>query len=235
MKTASGPARPPLRGTILFALGALCVAGASGLLAYGFYVLAGKPITDFYAKLGELALQLSVVVIIGALLKAILDWGTTQRARDLEKVETRLEFMRRVRSVHVRVENSRDLMNAHGTPKTYAEQSRKLMELRPEIEEIAEDLKASEALFARQQEIIAGLEGISSYLQEGAEEYIRSHEAVSRGFVPERARQSFLDTVEQERMGWVKDFMSGGAGYRDKYLANLGRAKGTMRAEVYGA
>lgn len=90
---------------------------------------AGKSLADFYTELGELALQLAVVVVIGALIKAVADWGTSQRRRHAEKLETRI--LRRVRALYVTVANARDLMNAHRTPKTYRKQSRRLMLLRP--------------------------------------------------------------------------------------------------------
>jgi hypothetical protein len=53
------------------------------------YTAGGKQVTDFYAKLGELALQLAVVVIVGAFIKVVVDWGTSQRARYREKLEDR--------------------------------------------------------------------------------------------------------------------------------------------------
>jgi len=233
--TVLSPKKPPILGTILFALIAISVAFGSTLVGYRLYILARKPIPDFYTKLGDLALELSVVVIVGALIKAVVDWGTSQRRRHDEKIETRLEFMKRVRAMHVAVENSRDLLNAHGTPRTYGEQSRRLMELRPEVEEISEDLKASSDLFEEQRIIVDGLEGIVNYLRQGGEEYVRCHEAVDAGFNPQNARLSFFSTAESKGMEWIRDFMGAGREYRRNYVANLSKAKGTMRSEIYGA
>jgi DNA-binding transcriptional MerR regulator len=178
------------------------------------------------------ALQLAVVVIVGALVKVVVDWGTSQRARYREKLEDRKEFMRRIRAMHVTIQNARDLMNAHGSPKTWREQSRRLMELRPEVEEIFEDLKASGTLFEKQKEISDGLEAIIAYLQRAGDEYVRSNEAVEGGY---KAGRSLRETIDQESMTWVRDFMAGGEDYQKSYEANLGKSKGAMRLEVYGA
>jgi len=109
--------------------------------------------------------------------------------RHLAKLEARKEFLRRVRAVHVTIQNARDLMNAHQSAKTWGEQSRRLMKLRPEVEEISEDLKASDSLFVRQSEIIDGLEGIASYLAKAGEEYVRSHK---QSIVGTRLARAFL-------------------------------------------
>jgi len=101
--TTSGPKKPPMLGTALFGAIAIGVAVASVLVGRHLYNVASKPATDFYAKLGELALQLAVVVIVGALVKVAVDWGASQRARYLEKLEARKEFMRRVLTVIIAV------------------------------------------------------------------------------------------------------------------------------------
>ncbi|MGH6837043.1 MAG: hypothetical protein ACREC9_16265 [Methylocella sp.] len=230
--TASGPKKPPILGTALFTAIAVGGSVASILVGWCFYNLAAKPATDFYAKLGELALQLAVVVIVGALVKVVVDWGASQRARYLEKLEARKDFMRRVRAMHVTIENARALMNAHRSARTWGEQSRRLMQLRPEVDEISEDLKASDSLFARQPEIVDGLAAIISYLADAGKEYVRSHDAVDSDH---KAGYSFPETVDRKDMTWARDFMAGGEGYQNKYEANLTKSKGAMRAEVYGA
>ena len=219
-------------GTALFGAIAIGVAVASVLVGRHLYNVASKPATDFYAKLGELALQLAVVVIVGALVKVAVDWGASQRARYLEKLEARKEFMRRVRAMHVTIQNARDLMNAHHSAKTWGEQSRRLMELRPEVEEISEDLKASDSLFAEQTEIVNGLEAIISYLAKAGEEYVKNHNLVD---IRHRAGHSLSSTIDNCKMIWVRDFMAGGEDYKNNYEANLTKSKGAMRAEVYGA
>ena len=229
---SSQPKKAPIVGTVVFAAVALCVAAFSILLGWQLYATAAKPLTDFYTKLGELALQLAVVVIVGAFVKVLVDWGTSQHARYAEKIEKRKEFMRRVRAMHVTIQNARDLMNAHRSPKTWGEQSRRLMELRPEVEDISEDLKASGNLFANQIAIVDGLEKIISYLQSAGDEYVRSHDAVASGH---KTGKSLDLTIDEKNMTWVRDFMAGGEDYKSNYEANLTKSKGAMRSEVYGA
>src|SRR5262249_14241101 len=132
----------------------------------------------------------------------------------------------------VTIQNAKDLVNAHQSAKTWGEQSRRLMELRPEVEEIVEDLKVSDGLFARQTEIVDGLEGIISYLAKAGKEYVRSHDVIASGH---KAGKSLSETINKESMTWLRDFMVGGEGYKNNYEENLTRSKGAMRAEVYGA
>jgi hypothetical protein len=106
------------------------------------------------------------------------------------------------------------------------------MELRPEVEEISEDLKASDSLFAKQTEIVDGLEAIISYLAKAGEEYIGSHDSVDSGY---KAGKTLAETIDERSMTWVRDFMAGGKGYQNDYETNLAKSKGAMRAEVYGA
>jgi hypothetical protein len=232
--TTSMGARPRNRGladTVVFFF--IAVVVAAGLLYAGrkLYELAAQPSSAYYTKLGELTLQLAIIVIVGALIKAAIDWGTTQRARHLATLEMRMDFMRRVRAVHVTIASARDLLNAHRSPKTYGEQLRRLMELSPEVVDIQEDLKASPALFKEQEQIMQGLTGIIEYLDAGRQEYVVRHSDVADGY---KANQTLQNTIEKSGMQWVKDFMDGGANYHDKYALNLIKAKVTMRSEIYG-
>jgi hypothetical protein len=93
--------------TSLFVLGAVLVAALLAAGGRSLYLASGARGDAFEHKLGELVLQLAVIVIVGALAKALLDGGTSQRARHRERVEQRLEFLRRVRAMHVSVESAR--------------------------------------------------------------------------------------------------------------------------------
>lgn len=224
------PKRPPIMGTVIFVVATLGVAVLSILVSWQLYRYANRPITDFYTQLGQLALQIAVVVIIGSFVKVIVDWGISQRSRYTEKLEDRREFLRRARAMHVTIQNARDLMNAHQSHKTWGEQLRRLMELRPEVEEISEDLKASGDLFANQIEIIDGLENIITYLQKGGEEYVTHHDDVDKGY---KTGKTLAQTIDEKNMTWVRDFMDGGEDFQNSYETNLVKSKGTMRLEVY--
>src|SRR5712691_4345339 len=179
--TTDDPRKPPILGTSLFVAVAVCAAVVSILIGWIFYANAGKPMSEFYAKLGELFLQLAILVTAGALVKAVVDWGTSLRSHYLEQLDARKEFMRRIRAMHVAIQNARDLMNAHGSARTWGEQSRRLMQLRPEVEEISEDLKISKGLFAKRIEIVEALEKIVAYLDKAGIEYVKSHDSVDSG------------------------------------------------------
>jgi hypothetical protein len=86
MMATSGPKKPPILGTALFGSIAIGVAVASVLVGRYLYTVGAKA-TEFYAKLGELALQFAVVIVVGGLVKVVVDWGASQRARHLEKLE----------------------------------------------------------------------------------------------------------------------------------------------------
>jgi hypothetical protein len=229
--TTSGPRKPPILGTAIFGTIAIVIPVGLVFIGWRLYTASNKQSADFSAKLGELALQLAVIVIVGALIKVVVDWGTSQRSRYREKVEARREFMRRVRAMHVTIQNARDLMNAHRTAKTWSEQSRRLMMLRPEVEEISEDLLASGDLFADHTNIAEGLKAIVSYLERARKEYVSNHKAVDSDH---KAGNDLIKTLDQQNMTWVSDFMEGGKDYESHYYANLTKSKGAMRTEVYG-
>jgi hypothetical protein len=106
------------------------------------------------------------------------------------------------------------------------------MQLRPEVEEISEDLKASQALFAGQRVIVSALENIITYLEEAGDEYVKSHAFVTSGY---QAGRQLCDTINEKKMVWVHDFIEGGENYKSRYECNLTNAKGAMRRQVYGA
>lgn len=208
----------------------ICVAGLIWASAQ-LFVAAGSTGTPFQTKLAELTLQLAVIVVIGAIAKALFDWGMAQRSREKRKREAQVEFLKRVRAAHIVVQHARDLLKAHRSPKTYGEQLRRLMELRPEVEEISEDLRVSSGLFKDQVEIEEGLEGIVSYLIAGSEEYVSSHEHVEAGH---KAGESLASTIDVHGMKWTKDLITAGSSYGEGYLKSLAKVKGAMRIEVYG-
>src|SRR6185437_12043362 len=102
---------------------------------------------------------------------------------------------------HSTVESSRVLMRAHSSPKTWTEQSRRLMELRPKVEDISEDLKMSASLFANQKEIVEGLGGITEYLRRAETEYEECHQDVVGN---DQVREHFEKTIKNRNMIWVR-------------------------------
>jgi hypothetical protein len=133
--------------------------------------------------------------------------------------------------MHITVQNAGDLLIAHDSGKTYGEQLRTLMRLRFDVEEISEDLKASRKLFKEQEEIRQGLEGIICYLEKARQEYIKHHKDVDSD---SKAGKALNETIRNQKMGWVLDFMETREVYTKEYVDNLTKAKGKMRSEVYG-
>ena len=69
--TPTRPKNPPIFGTILFCAIALAVAAASVWAGWSLYVAGARTLSDFYARLGDLVLELGVVAIGGAFLKIL--------------------------------------------------------------------------------------------------------------------------------------------------------------------
>lgn len=228
----SKPPKPPVLGLVVFAGTVVIAASLSTLAGYYFFELAAKTESEFYSELGTLSLQLAVLVILGALLKLLLDWGFSQRARYSQLLEARKEFLRRVRAVHVEIQNARDLLNAHRSAKTWSKQSRRLMALQPDLEEICEDLKAAHELFPDQGGLVASLEAMVAYLTEAGAEYVRCHTDVDGGW---KGNETLDDTINASKMTWAREFMNEGTAYKNKYEVHLKRVKGAMRKGVYGS
>lgn len=64
-----------------------------------------------------------------------------EAAQRQRKLDTQMDFMRRVRAMHVTIKNAEDFLNAHNNGKTYFEQLYNLMRLQTDVGEISEDLK----------------------------------------------------------------------------------------------
>lgn len=207
------------------------LALAAGFLSTAWQLneLAGKAAADYYSKLSELSLQLAVIVVIGGVLKGLADWRDRERESFQASAQQRLEFARRTREMHVTIELARDLLRAHKSPKTYSEQLRRLQRLRFEVEDLQADLAAACDLFDDADDIVAGVEGIASFLRKGAEEYEWAHAFVASDW----PATPFEQTVKQRKMSWVASLMAGDGDYAT-YLKDLTRSKGAIRAQVYG-
>ena len=224
-----GRARPR-PALITSAFVALAVITAVLLVYTGkwLFAAAGKQSTDYLAKLGELTLQLALVAVIGGLLKILIAWGAAFKARQIAQNEKRMDLLRRVRSIHMTIENARELLIAHHSAKTYTEQLRRLMALRPEVEEISEEVNDSGPLFRNREEIRSGLEHVAAYLKSGADEYIAEH-----GRVLAADPTKLSEAIRANNMIWVRDLMDTGANYNERYAANLVRVKRNIRVDTY--
>jgi hypothetical protein len=220
---------PFLLRTWVFVLGSVLLAALLVFASYRLYLVADKR-SDFLVKLGEYALQVAIIVLAGAAVKQLLEWRATVRMERTHQADLRREFLRRLRAVHITVLNARDLMAAHRTPKTWAEQSRKLIESIPVLQEIGEDLQVAEALFGGEQEaILKGIEGMAAYLERCRHEYMKNHEVVGSNREDQRLLESAIDS---RKMAWTSDFMDGKGSFEVEYVTELLKAKLPMREAV---
>jgi hypothetical protein len=214
-----------------FAILSILLSIGFAYVAWYLYRQSDKPNDEILFKLGEFALQIAIFVLIGAAVKEIVEWRTAEKGRYLKDAEMRADFLKRLRDMHIKILQSRDLMLAHQSAKTWAEESRNLMQVIPELEEISEELKVYTNLFEEQEQIEEGVEGIITYLKNCREEYMSNHEAVGSDW---KATGRLDDTINKRGMVWYRDFTSGTDKYEADYIRNLKRAKLRMRSQVYG-
>ena len=225
------PEQPFYLGRKAFAIISLLLAIGFAYLAWYLYRQTGKPNDEMLFKLGEFALQIAIFVLIGAAVKEIIEWRTAEKARYLKEADGRAHFLRKLRDMHIKILQSRDLMSAHQSARTWAEESRNLMQVIPELEEILEELKVYPNLFTDQEQIVEGIKGMITYLNKCRDEYMRNHEAVDSDW---KASLKLDNTINNCGMVWYRDFSSGTNEYVSEYIKNLKRAKLPMRSQVYG-
>ena len=158
------------------------------------------------------------------------DWGAKINSRFRASREQKIDFLRRVRDISVRVNYAQDLLNAHKSGRTYGERLREIILMRGEITEIVEDLKANRNLFEQQSEIERALIEINKYLNRGREEYINCHDKVD---ADAKKGKKIQTSIEQLDMKWTKDFMASGEDYSSNFYDELFESKGKMRTQAY--
>ncbi len=208
------------------------IAAIAGAVALVMYREAGKETTAVYGKLGDLMLQISLVVVATTLLKLIfVDWRSELQARLSERESKRIDFLTRMREVHVTVAIARERLLAHGSPKTYSEELQTLMKIRFKLEDLVAEMEASRDIFSDSKGIVDSAKQIVSYLKEAGEEYIAKHDHVDPGGKQDKANfKAFLSNHNPE---WVSDLLKADERYK-KYEAALDGSKGKMRTELYG-
>lgn len=224
-----GKENPVLLQRPFFIFGSLTLAFVFALLSYWLYLISNKS-AEFLAKLGEYALQISILVLAGAAVKEFVDWRNSIKLEADRNKELRGQFLQRLREAHVKILYSRDLMRAHRSAKTWSEQSRNLIQIIAEIEEISEDLQTSPQLFPHQDIIIYNIEGIISYLAKGRKEYIEHHNRIDASY---KEGIRLTDAIRNNNMQWTNDFMEGSGIFMTEYATYLRNAKTPMRKAVF--
>jgi len=210
--------------------GLVAVAVVVGLIARQLYE---DSLPDTFGRaLADLLLQLALIVVLGTAIKLVVDSYADRRARLEREQQDRLELLRRMRAQHVKVAYAQRLILAHQSGKTYTEQLRALMIVGAELEDLAEDVKATGNLFGEDQDsVIAGIESIVSYLADGSAEYVRCHAKVDADAV---AKKPLEQTITAHNMVWVRAFIAASPKFPDAYDKALANCKGRMRQRAYG-
>jgi hypothetical protein len=212
-----------------FIVGSVFLAVIFSFWSRQLYAVANNS-PQFLLKLGEYFLQIALIVLVGAAVKAFVEWRDAVQLDRNYDAALRAEFLRRLRAVHMTVLNARDLMWAHRTARTWGEQSRRLLADIPVLQEIQEDLLVAPKLFGtKQQAILEGMEGMARYLEDCRVEYVAKHESVE---ADREAGKPLKDTVKAGQMSWADGFMSGAATLPAAYHDNLMNAKVPMREAV---
>jgi hypothetical protein len=229
------------------AVGFIALLGAGVLVFIANLLYDSAPAdSSFEQKVGELLLQLALIVIVGAVLgalfKAAVNWVTVQGIRQREIADRQMDLLRRIRAAHVAIEHARSLLKAHTmnpgvSADTYHEQSKRLMEVRPQLEEVAQELTASQDLFAGQEGMREAVDRIVDYLAQGESEYLHNNASVDRAigsYGLRRRRRTLRHAAEHLQLEWIMDFMDKGPRFSAGYEQNLDKSKGAMRLQVFG-
>lgn len=222
--------RPFILRRVPFAFIAILLAIVFVFVSWYFYNKAKTSKDEFDLKLGEHALNIAIVVLIGAAIKEFIDWRTLEKDRLAKNESLRMEFFKRIMDIHLRIMYSRDLMQAHMSAKTWSEQSRELMQRIRELAELYEDLSAAPDLFTQQDSILEGINGIMEYLEGCRKEYMKNHIYVD---IDWKKSHGLRHTIKKYNMVWFKYFVAESKEHETGYTKNLQNAKFAMREEVY--
>jgi hypothetical protein len=78
--------------------------------------------------------------ITGVFIGLIVQHAISRRAQEYEKSVRKNELLQRAAEINEIVQSARSLIAAAWSPKTWTEQSRRLIELRPKVDDLLEDV-----------------------------------------------------------------------------------------------
>jgi uncharacterized membrane protein len=223
------------RGAVVLSTLVIAVigVGAATVLAVLAGILFEHSKRDtFWRSVAELLLQLALVAILGALVKWLFDSYAARKARLDADNAKRIDLLRRVRSQHVKVAHAQRLIIAHNSGRTYVKQLRVLMLAIPELEDVAEDIRAAaDTLFGEDRPtIVNGLRAMIAYLEKGAAEYSRSHRYVDTNAL---LRRSLDVSIRRHNMAWLRDLKASADCFPVEYSDAVDASKGLIRANIY--
>ena len=220
--------QPLLLSSRAFVAGALVLAVVLGLLGIWLYK-ASPAQAELNKKLADLALDGAFGCLLVLAVKELLARRDEGRARNSRRLEVQTEFFRRTRDACSRVIWAKDLLEAHKSAKTWSEQSRELIRLREEFNQLVEDMESLPNLFESQDKIGNDLRAIVHYLDGCRREYIRCHEAVDADW----KKKPLEATFREQEMIWIVDFIESKDGFKDGFQRAAVTSKAKMAADIY--
>jgi Domain of unknown function (DUF4440) len=178
---------------------------------------------DFLDLVSSLLLQVALIGVGAALIDVVVKRFNAARARKEDAAAKTLELLRRVRAAHVRIADAQRQMRADRSTASYVKGMRRLMLVTPDLEDIAEDVKAADDLFTveDQCQIYCGIQTMVSFLNEGYEEYV--------GWSMETKPEA-----SQCQETWIAELISRHGDMPGRYNRAVDRSKGRIRCYVYG-
>lgn len=235
-----GPSADGLLGEHLLAVGASTVIIAAvvlGALAFGQLDDGGR--SDFYGDVAKLSYQAIVVVVLGALVKQVLDDVQDRRSRREHEQLQRAGYIRRVVDVSHTVELGRTFMWANRSVKTWDAQMAKLINAYVDLRDIRHDVatvRASGAIvFEHWDGIVTHVRGMEQYLESLIDEYSKNKKPLSELQLEAEAhrhRQNEVWTrlIELPELG---AFLASGYGaFRAQYEAALLGMRGVEKGSA---
>jgi len=199
----------------------------------------------------------AAVVLLGAIVTTALSIAAEFRSRRERTAERRFELFHRMRTAHVRVALTQQILRSQQDPVTYQEQMRALLQVVKDMGEIREEVKVSGGRlydYTDRTWIIRGIGEILIYLQEGVTEYSDWSAAGGRrrrtrgrdraGMPASRPNDENAwvvelvddyDVVPRRWVGPGDDEWPAPGGMPPEYEVGLEQSKLIMRAYVYGA
>lgn len=221
--------QPLLLSSRAFVAGSLVLAVVLGLL--GVWLYKPSPAhAELNKKLADLALDGAFGCLLVLAVKELLARRDEGRARNSRRLEVQTEFFRRTRDAYSRVIWAKDMLEAHKSAKTWSEQSRELIRLREEFNQLAEDMGNLPNLFESQDKIGNDLRDIVHYLDGCRREYIRCHDAVDADW---KTKKTLEATFHDQKMTWIVDFIESKDGFKDGVQRAAVASKAKMAADIY--
>jgi hypothetical protein len=183
------------------------------------------------------------VAVFGAAITGLLTLSTEIRARAERNMKKRLELFRRMREAHVSIALAQQVLRARGEDDLYHAQMQDLMQVAKDLEEIREEVRVSNTLYAEghRRSIMEGIALIVIFLQEGIAEYTSWCWAENPPRPLDHGAGNWLEQLVEERespRSWLQpsdEAWEPSGNMPTDYDKGLEKSKRVMREYVYGS